>query len=153
MRRAIIIVLDSFGIGATPDAYRFGDAGSNTLGAIATACETACAQGQREHGLRLPNLTRLGLVHAAQLAAGQIPAGMSLPRQTAAAWGCAREHSSGKDTPSGHWEMAGLPVLFDWGYFANKKASFPPAFLDALVTRTGLPGVLGDCHASGTVIL
>jgi phosphopentomutase len=61
--------------------------------------------------------------------------------------------SSGKDTPSGHWEIAGLPVLFDWGYFTGKTDTFPPELLDKLIERANLPGVLGNCHASGTTII
>lgn len=68
-------------------------------------------------------------------------------------YGYARELSSGKDTPSGHWEIAGVPVLFDWGYFHNKQNSFPSELIDELVRRTGVPGILGNCHASGTDIL
>ena len=63
------------------------------------------------------------------------------------------EKSSGKDTPSGHWEMAGVPVLFDWGYFTDRTNTFPPELIDRLVERAGLPGVLGNCHASGTTII
>ena len=70
-----------------------------------------------------------------------------------AAWGYASELSSAKDTPSGHWEIAGVPVLFDWGYFKDHENSFPQPLLDKLVERANLPGFLGNCHASGTVIL
>ena len=69
------------------------------------------------------------------------------------AYGYAAELSSGKDTPSGHWEMAGVPVLFDWGYFSDKTNSFPQELLDRIVARAQLPGYLGNCHSSGTVIL
>jgi len=69
------------------------------------------------------------------------------------AFGHAREQSSGKDTPSGHWEMMGVPVLFDWGYFEKPVNSFPPQLLADLIERAGLPGILGNCHASGTTVL
>ncbi|MFN3900140.1 MAG: phosphopentomutase, partial [Alishewanella aestuarii] len=69
------------------------------------------------------------------------------------AFGYARELSSGKDTPSGHWEIAGVPVLFDWGYFTEKTNSFPPQLIEELCRRTGVSGILGNCHASGTDIL
>jgi phosphopentomutase len=69
------------------------------------------------------------------------------------AHGFAAELSSGKDTPSGHWEIAGVPVLFDWGYFTSKTDTFPEELLDALIERANLPGVLGNCHASGTEII
>jgi phosphopentomutase len=63
------------------------------------------------------------------------------------------ETSRGKDTPSGHWELAGVPVRFDWGYFPRTEPCFPPALVAALCGEAGLPGILGDCHASGTEIV
>ncbi|WP_285960772.1 phosphopentomutase [Pseudomonas tohonis] len=154
MGRALLLVLDSFGIGATADAGRFGDQGANTLLHIAEACARGEADGPLRHGpLRLPNLETLGLGHAAAASAGACPPGFDPGAPVIGAHGHARELSSGKDTPSGHWEMAGVPVLFDWGYFAEKRKSFPPELLDALIERAGLPGILGDCHASGTTLL
>ena len=152
MARALLVVMDSFGIGATADAARFGDTGADTLGSIARYCRKAFESGGREQPLQLPNLTRLGLMHAARLASGRWPDGdpRIVPHGT---WGCADEASSGKDTPSGHWEIAGCPVLFDWGYFPAADASFPAALIEALVQRADLPGVLGNCHASGTEII
>jgi len=151
-RRAIILVLDSLGIGASADADKFGDVGSNTLGSIARAAASGAANVGRSGPLQLPNLSRLGLGHACALSSGYFPEGMD-PAAPVAAYGYARELSSGKDTPSGHWEIAGVPVLFDWGYFHDKQNSFPPALLDELVAKAGLPGYLGNCHASGTEIL
>ncbi|MCJ7591314.1 MAG: phosphopentomutase, partial [Woeseiaceae bacterium] len=69
------------------------------------------------------------------------------------AYGHAAELSSGKDTPSGHWEIAGVPVLYDWGYFTGQENAFPEELLDELIARGELPGVLGNCHASGTTII
>jgi phosphopentomutase len=69
------------------------------------------------------------------------------------AYGYASEISSGKDTPSGHWEIAGVPVLFDWGYFTNTTNSFPQDLLNKIISRAKLPGYLGNCHSSGTIIL
>ncbi|MGH8168159.1 MAG: phosphopentomutase, partial [Woeseiaceae bacterium] len=148
MGRAVILMLDSFGIGATDDADRFGDVGSNTLGSVAKYRAT----GGRKP-LALPNLTRLGLMHAARESAGEFPAGVDVNVEVVGAYGYAKELSSGKDTPSGHWEMAGVPVLFEWGYFTGETETFPEELLDDLVKRAGLPGVLGTCHASGTVII
>ncbi|SEM04091.1 phosphopentomutase [Halomonas daqiaonensis] len=154
MTRAIVLVLDSFGIGATPDAERFGDAGADTLGHIATACARGeCDAGIRKGPLQLPNLSRLGLFHAHHASTGNGAQGVAMPDEVIGAWGHARELSSGKDTPSGHWEIAGVPVRFDWGYFADKQHSFPPELLEALVREAGLAGVLGNCHASGTEII
>ena len=148
MKRAIILVLDSFGIGATDDADRFGDAGADTLGAIARV-RAASADGP----LRLPNLSRHGLFEAARASTGQYAAGAGPVDSITGDFGFAAELSSGKDTPSGHWEIAGVPVLFDWGYFTARENTFPEALLDELTARAGLPGVLGNCHASGTTIL
>ena len=143
MGRAIILVMDSFGIGATDDAESFGDAGSNTLGNIARV------RAEEDSPLNLPNLSRLGLMHAAQESAGECPAGCNTDAQVIGAYGFASELSSGKDTPSGHWEIAGVPVLFDWGYFTARDDTFPPELLEALIDRANLPGVLGNCHSSG----
>ncbi|NBC23644.1 MAG: phosphopentomutase, partial [Gammaproteobacteria bacterium] len=153
MRRAIILVLDSFGIGAPDDAVRYGDAGADTLGSIARTASAAAETGERGGPLALPNLARLGLMHAAEASTGAVPAGCALPDSVDGAWCYAKELSSGKDTPSGHWEIAGVPVLFDWGYFTERENTFPPELLDALIRRGGLPGVLGNCHASGTEII
>jgi len=148
MTRAIILVLDSFGIGATDDADRFGDTGADTLGSIART-RAASAQGP----LRLPNLAKLGLYHAARESTGRFPARVDARVDIVGAYGYAAELSSGKDTPSGHWEIAGVPVLFDWGYFTARTNTFPRELLDRLIERAGLPGVLGNCHASGTTII
>jgi len=154
MKRAIIVVLDSFGIGASEDADRFGDAGANTLGHIADACAAGQCDTQARSGpLRLPNLIRLGLGKAAEASCGHFPAGLDADADIIGAYGYAKELSSGKDTPSGHWEIAGVPVLFEWGYFTAKHNSFPQPLLERIVERAGLPGYLGNCHASGTEVL
>ncbi|MDH3338083.1 MAG: phosphopentomutase [Gammaproteobacteria bacterium] len=148
MSRAIILVLDSFGIGATADADRFGDEGADTFGHIAKE-RAASEQGP----LRLPNLARLGLFHASRDSTGDFPPGAITDTEVVGAYGFAEELSSGKDTPSGHWEIAGVPVLFDWGYFMNREDTFPQELLDKLVKRANLPGYLGNCHSSGTTII
>lgn len=153
MKRAIILVMDSFGIGATPDAEKFGDVGANTLGSIARMTAAANAAGLRDRSLTMPNLARLGLFDAAAESAGEYPQGCSRSEEKIGAYGYASELSSGKDTPSGHWEIAGVPVLFDWGYFSERTNSFPQPLLDELIRRADLPGVLGNCHASGTTII
>jgi len=155
MTRGFILVMDSFGIGATADAAAYGDTGADTLGHIAAACRDGLADraGLRSGPLRLPNLTRLGLGEAARISTGQVPAGLETDLPIAGAYGCAAEYSVGKDTPSGHWEMAGLPVLFDWGLFPRTRPCFPPDLIAELVQRGRLPGILGDCHASGTEII
>jgi phosphopentomutase len=139
--------MDSFGIGATDDADKFGDVGANTFGSI------AAQRAKDGFPLKLPNLARLGLMNAANESAGSWPEGCPTDVDVVGAWGFAAELSSGKDTPSGHWEIAGVPVLFDWGYFTKKSDTFPPELLDELIEQAGLPGVLGNCHASGTTII
>ena len=141
MPRAFLLVMDSLGIGGAPDAGRFGDEGADTLGHIAAA-----------GALAIPNLSRLGLAAAAEASSG-IPLADVTGDPGQALWGVAREQSRGKDTPSGHWEMAGLPVTFDWGYFPDTKPCFPAALTDALIAEAGLPGLLGKRHASGTQII
>lgn len=147
MSRAIILVLDSLGVGAAPDADKFGDQGANTLGHI------AAHRMAKRRPLCLPNLERLGLGAAMHLATGQWPDGLEQRDGFSAAYGAAKELSVGKDTPSGHWEMTGVPVLTDWGYFPSVAQSFPKEFLQDWVSACLLPGVLGNCHASGTEII
>lgn len=153
MSRAIILVLDSFGIGASEDADKFGDVGANTFLNIANAC----AEGQCEDGrsglLKLPNLAKAGLGHAGYQSSGQWAPGFSAEDKTEGAWGFAKELSTGKDTPSGHWEIAGVPVLFEWGYFDKKTDTFPEELIQKLIEETGIPGILANCHGSGTEIL
>jgi phosphopentomutase len=148
MTRAIILVLDSFGIGATADADKFGDVGSDTLGNIARV-----RADSSEGPLQLPNLSKLGLFNAGKESTGHFAAGVNTDIEIIGAYGHAAELSSGKDTPSGHWEIAGVPVLFDWGYFTEKTDTFPPELLEELIARADLPGVIGNCHASGTTII
>ncbi|MFZ4588832.1 MAG: phosphopentomutase [Terrimicrobiaceae bacterium] len=155
-RRAILIVMDSFGIGAGPDAHKFKtggspDSGSDTLGHIAEAFHTGSAI-QPARPLRLPNLQSLGLGEAYRLSRGKIPAGWS-PRDLAGHFACAESISTGKDTPSGHWEIAGVPVRFDWSYFPEQPDCFPQPLLEEIFRRSGIPGSLGNRHASGTKIL
>lgn len=146
MARAFVLVLDSLGIGASLDAESFGDAGADTFGHI------AARRAAVSRALRVPNLTRLGLAAAAEASTGRWPSGT--PRsEPESAWGYAVEHSRGKDTPSGHWEMAGCPVEFDWGYFPRTEPCFPAELTTALVREAALPGLLGDRHASGTAII
>jgi phosphopentomutase len=155
MARAFLFVLDSFGIGGGPDAAEYGDDGADTLGHIAEFCASGAGDrdGLRSGPLMLPNMSALGLLQTAKTATGSYPAGMPLPERVYGLHGCANEISRGKDTPSGHWEMAGTPVLFDWGYFPSEGDAFPPELVLALCEAADLPGILGNCHASGTDII
>ncbi|GAV31199.1 MAG: phosphopentomutase [Anaerosomatales bacterium] len=132
--RAILMVLDSVGAGALPDAADYGDEGSNTL------ANTARAVG----GLALPNLQRMGL--------GNVTDILGVPPTDApeASWGRCRERSAGKDTTTGHWEMMGLVLE---RAFPTYPDGFPPDVIEEFVRRTGVPGVLGNKAASGTVII
>ncbi|MDK1288346.1 phosphopentomutase [Pseudoalteromonas umbrosa] len=147
MARAIILMADSLGVGAAPDAEKFGDVGANTFAHLLQAYKE-----EKGSALSIPNLTKLGLVDACEAAGGK-SCEVAERIEPVAAWGYAKELSSGKDTPSGHWEMAGVPVLFDWGYFPNTQPCFPQEFIDELCKRADIPGILGNCYGSGTVIL
>src|SRR5262245_5965777 len=152
--RAILLVLDSVGIGSAHDAEIYGDAGANTIGHIAEYCASGKADGEQRAGpLSLPNLIRLGLGEACGLAGGCVPPGLDGGISPEGRFGCAREISKGKDTPSGHWELAGVPVPFDPDYFSQTTPCFPPELVAELCRRADLPGILGDCHASGTAII
>ena len=144
--RVVILMMDSFGIGGAEDAARFGDAGANTLGHIAAA----------RGGLKVPNMTALGLLKAAEASTGlPVTAGeqdnpaILVPSK----YGFMKEISLGKDTSSGHWEMAGSPVQFEWGYFKPEYPSFPEELIKKICDEAGLPGILGDKAASGTAII
>ncbi len=146
MKRVVILMLDSVGIGGAEDAAKFGDAGADTLGHIAKA----------NGGLKIPNLVNLGLGKAAQASTGhtlelgpQPVAGLNLPSK----YGFMCEISHGKDTSSGHWEMAGAPVLFNWGYFPPNYPSFPTDLVEKICKEANLPGILGNKAASGTQII
>ena len=139
MARAFLLILDSFGIGGAPDAASFGDEGANTLGHI---CDRMT--------LRVPHMASLGLGLAAELSTGRNPlASHPLIGQ----YGVAREVSRGKDTITGHWEIAGVPLAFDWGYFPHSVPAFPPELIDGIVKGAKLPGLLALCHASGTQVI
>ena len=130
MKRIFLIVLDSFGIGALPDSERFGDVGVNTL-----------ASCQRSEKLKIPNMVKLGL--------GNIQGVQGLPEGAAAAYGRMAEASMGKDTTTGHWELAGvisenpLPTYPD---------GFPEEVIKPFVEATGR-GVLANAPWSGTAVI
>jgi len=163
MKRTVILLLDSFGIGGAEDAdkfvgetaegEKFDDVGSNTLGHIARECFEGRAEEGRSGPLNIPNLNRLGFGRACKESSGIFPKGLDEEVEPTAAYGYAKELSTGKDTTSGHWEITGVPVEFEWGYFLEKENSFPKELLDELIERADLPGILGNCHASGTTIL
>jgi phosphopentomutase len=155
MARAIILLLDSFGIGYAEDAAKFQDKGADTLGHIVKwyAQNNKASDGKTAY-LSLPNMAKLGLGLASEMSTGHsLVHSIGLAEPLAGAYGYAEEISSGKDTLSGHWEITGVPVNFSWGYFPNKPHCFPPELVDALIKQGNLPGVLGEKHASGTEII
>ena len=143
--KVVILMMDSFGIGGAPDAKAYGDEGANTFGHIV----------QKKPDLYIPNLQALQLVKSAVMASGydiklpvnavEFPLGIK--------YGCAKEISRGKDTTSGHWEMAGTPVLFDWGYFKPDYPSFPKELIDEICQKGKMQGIYGNVAASGTAII
>lgn len=155
MARAILIVLDSVGCGGAEDAAAYGDEGSDTLGHIAEACAEGRGDrdGLRGGPLQIPNLARLGLSHACEASTGKPLAGVARPEAPQGRYGYGVEVSQGKDTPSGHWEIAGCPVPFKWGYFTALENTFPPDLVAAIIREGALPGILGNKHASGTAVI
>lgn len=144
--RIVILMMDSFGIGGAEDAAAFGDAGANTLGHIAAA----------RGGLKIPNMAALGLIKAAE-ASTKLPVTVGEQDNPAilvpSKYGFMKETSLGKDTSSGHWEMAGSPVQFEWGYFKPEYPSFPEELIQKICQEAGLSGILGNKAASGTAII
>jgi phosphopentomutase len=151
MARAILLVMDSVGCGGAPDAADFGDAGANTLGHIARACAEGRAEKGRSGPLRLPNLARLGIGAAIRAASDiDLPGFQETPQGL---WGAATEVSRGKDTPSGHWELAGVPVPWEWHYFPRTDPAIPREITGEIVARGDLPGTLCNNHSSGMPVL
>jgi phosphopentomutase len=156
MPRAFLVVMDSVGCGGAPDADRFfngdlPDTGANTLGHIAAACAAGRAEEGRSGPLRMPHLDALGLGAAVRLASGARAQG--LDADPVGLWGVAEEVSPGKDTPSGHWELAGLPVPWEWHFFPDASPAFPQDIVAETCRLAGTDGILGNCHASGTEII
>jgi phosphopentomutase len=151
MARAFLLVMDSAGCGGAPDAADFGDEGANTLGHIAVACAEGRAEEGRSGPLAVPNMAALGLGAAIRAASeielpgfGEAPAGV---------WGAATEVSRGKDTPSGHWELAGVPVPWEWHYFPRTEPAIPASVTGPLIERAKLPGTLCNSHSSGMPVI
>jgi phosphopentomutase len=132
-RRVLLIVLDGAGIGAMPDAKDWGDAGSDTLGHILES-----------RSVSLPNLQRYGL--------GNIRTLNALPpiERPVGCYGRCALKSNGKDTTTGHWEMAGIILEKAFPTYPN---GFPPVIVDRFIKETSVPGILGNKPASGTEII
>jgi phosphopentomutase len=133
VKRAIILVLDGVGVGEAPDATAYGDSGSDTLGNVARACG----------GLKLPWLERFGLGNIRQLE------GLKRRGDAVGAWGAMRPASAGKDSTSGHWEIAGVHLERPFPTFPN---GFPREIIEKFVRETGRP-VIGNVVGSGTDVI
>lgn len=133
-KRIVCLVADGLGVGEAPDAQKYGDVGSNTLG------NTASFVG----GLKLPHLQKLGLGNLGTFE-GISPTGSPL-----GIVGRLAEKSEGKDTTTGHWELAGLVTREPFTLFPQ---GFPEALVDEFIREAQIPGVLGNCAASGTTII
>ncbi|MBX2976837.1 MAG: phosphopentomutase [Ignavibacteriaceae bacterium] len=134
MNNCFLIVLDGVGIGELPDANLYGDCGSNTLFNISKVV----------NGLYLPNLQELGLGNISEIV------GVKKVESPRASFGKMREISKGKDSTTGHWELAGLPVTFDFTYY---PLGFPEYLTKRFLEKTGCDGFLGNKAASGTEII
>lgn len=133
-RRFVIVVADGAGCGAMPDAKEYGDEGSDTIG------NTSRAVG----GLALPVLGRMGLGHVTAVR------GVPPDPRPSGLHGRMAERSHGKDTITGHWEMMGIVLREGFALFPD---GFPPEIVGPFVRETGVPGILGNRAASGTVIV
>lgn len=134
MRRVIWIILDSVGMGEQPDAAKYGDTGTHTLAHV----------WEYNNGLKIPNMLRMGLGNIKGMKA------LDTVREPTAAYGKCHELSNGKDTTVGHWEMVGIETKVA---FPTYPEGFPKEVIEEFIQRTGVPGVLGNCTASGTEII
>jgi phosphopentomutase len=134
MHNFFVIVLDGVGIGELPDAANYNDSGSNTL----------CNIAKQIGGLNLPNLEKLGLGNIKNIS------GINKIKNPLASYGKMAEISKGKDSTTGHWELAGLFVDTDFSYFPN---GFNKEIIDKFLKETGCKGILGNKAASGTEII
>jgi phosphopentomutase len=134
MNNFVVIVLDGVGIGELPDAYKYGDDGSNTLKNMANVVGR----------LNLPNLENYGLGNI-----GELP-GIKRVTNPLASFGKMAELSEGKDSTTGHWELGGIKVRFDFPYYPH---GFSKKIINNFIKLTGVNGILGNKAASGTEII
>jgi phosphopentomutase len=140
--KVFLLVIDSFGIGALPDARDYGDVGSNTAAGI----------GKAVGSVKWPNLQNMGLGNIAELTGELIP-GCPPSEKPTAAFGAMQEKSPGKDTTTGHWEMAGIVLEKAFPVFPGSFPSFPDELVNDFIRETGISGILGNKAASGTTII
>ena len=151
MSRVFLIVMDSVGCGGAPDAKDFGDEGACTLGNIISTCSSGGANIGRTGSLNVPNFKSLGLDSILKLSvSSDNTEALEKPKGL---WGVATPTSPGKDTPTGHWELLGVPLPWKWKYFKNKQVSFSTEIIKLIQELSETKGILGNCHASGTEII
>ena len=151
MSRVFLIVMDSVGCGGAPDAKDFGDEGACTLGNIISTCSSGGANIGRTGSLNVPNFKSLGLDSILELSvSSDNTKALEKPKGL---WGVATPTSPGKDTPTGHWELLGVPLPWKWKYFKNKQVSFSTEIIKLIQELSETKGILGNCHASGTEII
>ena len=151
--KGILIVLDAVGIGGATDANDFADMGADTLGNIKKECIKGRANFSRFGQLNIPNLASLGIYASHAVAQDYYSENQNFFCSKNASFACASEISKGKDTPTGHWELAGLPLKWNWKYFENKLKSFSEDQIKPIINKFSLTGILGNCHSSGTEII
>ena len=139
--KAVILVIDSFGIGCLPDAAAYGDEGANTALHIC----------QRIPGEKWPNLRKLGLGNASAILGNNLPGCEAVPFPTAS-FGVMAARSPGKDTTTGHWELAGIVLDKPFPTFPKEFPSFPPELIAGFEEKTGRK-IIGNFAASGTAII
>ncbi|MBN2627787.1 MAG: phosphopentomutase [Spirochaetales bacterium] len=138
----VLLVIDSFGIGALPDASKYGDSGANTAGHICGIIK----------GEKWPFLRKMGLGNASELLSNTLQ-GVKPVSEPGAWYGVMNEKSPGKDTTTGHWEMAGLILDKPFRLFPPEYPSFPEKLIRDFIKETGCGGILGNKSASGTAII
>ncbi len=142
--RGVILVIDAFGIGAAPDAEAYGDGGSHTLRSV-------CAAATSGSQVTWPQLLAMGLGNCAALSGAQI-ANCAPVAEPLASYGIMAEKSAGKDTTTGHWELAGIVLEHGFSVFPSEFPSFPKTLVDRFERRTGYR-LIGNRAASGTAII
>ncbi|WP_126071679.1 phosphopentomutase [Candidatus Annandia adelgestsuga] len=149
MKRLILIVIDSLGIGHSPDSVKFNDRKSNTLGNIINnKYYNNYFKYKKNNNLNIPNLISLGLNKILNISNK-----FYIKNNINNIFLYSNPISTGKDTVSGHLEIVGIPTLFNWYYFKKKKNSIPNFLLNKIIKNTNVNGYLGNCHASGTDII
>jgi len=140
--RAVVLLIDSLGAGELPDAHLYGDKGANTLLHLC----------QKVKGEKWPNLKKLGLGNLSEINHIPLP-GLDPQKEPLASYALMKEFSPGKDTTTGHWELAGIQLEEPFLYFPSQYPSFPESLIQDFLKESGCKGILGNKAASGTRII